>query len=119
MAWYGLLMAALFIVLAACGGDSNGTFTFSPQALNITAGTTVIWKNNTSAPHTVTGSSFGSGTINPGGSFSFKFTQAGTFAYPCKFHPYMTALEWVEAGNVHSYASLDGIMIYQPGRKYF
>lgn len=71
--------------------DSTGAFTFSPQALNITMGTTVIWKNNTSAPHTVTGSSFGSGTISPGGSFSFKFTQAGTFAYHCMFHPYMTA----------------------------
>ncbi len=173
VAWYGLLMAALFITLTACGGDSNtatatpaptnastitvgttntpsalsptptptrpkptptlarptptptvsrptptptrpkptptptpkpaptvdvtittdstGTFTFSPQALNVTAGTTVIWKNTTSAPHTVTGSSFGSGTISPGGSFSFKFTQAGTFAYHCMFHPYMVA----------------------------
>ncbi len=173
MAWYSLLLAALFIILAACGGESNtatatsastnasttivgttntpsapsptptptrsvptptptphrstptptvskptpiptpptptptptpaptmvvtittqsnGTFAFSPQALNITARTTVIWNNATSAPHTVTGSSFGSGTISPGGSFSFKFTQAGTFAYHCMFHPYMTA----------------------------
>lgn len=71
--------------------DSTGAFAFSPLALNISAGTTVIWKNTTSAPHTVTGSSFGSGTISPGGSFSFKFTQAGTFAYHCMFHPYMTA----------------------------
>ncbi len=71
--------------------QSNGTFAFSPQALNVTTGTTVIWNNNTSAPHTVTGTTFGSGTISPGGSFSFKFTQAGTFAYHCMFHPYMTA----------------------------
>jgi plastocyanin len=71
--------------------DSTGAFTFSPQAVNITAGTTVIWNNTTSAPHTVTGSSFGSGTISPGGSFSFKFTQVGTFAYHCMFHPYMVA----------------------------
>ncbi len=71
--------------------DNTGAFTFSPQTLNITVGTTVIWNNNTSASHTVTGSSFGSGTISPGGSFSFKFTQVGTFAYHCMFHPYMTA----------------------------
>jgi plastocyanin len=71
--------------------DSTGTFTFSPQTLNINVGTTVIWNNNTSASHTVTGSSFGSGTISPGGSFSFKFTQSGMFAYHCMFHPYMTA----------------------------
>jgi len=67
MAWYGLLMAALFIVLAACGGDSNGTFTFSPQALNITAGTTVIWKNSTSAPHTVTGNILAAEQFHPKG----------------------------------------------------
>jgi plastocyanin len=71
--------------------DSNGNFAFSPQTLNITAGTVVIWKNSTSTPHTVTGNTFGSGTITPGGSFSFKFTQAGTFAYHCMFHPYMVA----------------------------
>ncbi len=71
--------------------QSNGAFAFSPQALNVTAGTTVTWNNNTSAPHTVTGTTFGSGTISSGGSFSFKFTQTGTFAYHCMFHPYMTA----------------------------
>ena len=71
--------------------DRTGAFTFGPPALNVTAGTTVIWNNTTSAPHTVTGSSFGSGTISPGGLFSFKFTQVGTFAYHCMFHPYMIA----------------------------
>lgn len=71
--------------------DSNGNFAFSPQMLNIAAGTVVIWKNSTSAPHTVTGNAFGSGTISPGKSFSFKFTKAGTFAYHCMFHPYMVA----------------------------
>ncbi len=71
--------------------QSNGAFAFSPQTVNIASGTTVTWTNNTSAPHTVTGSSFGSAAISPGGSYSFKFTQAGTFAYHCMFHPYMTA----------------------------
>jgi plastocyanin len=71
--------------------QSNGSFAFSPQALNITAGTTVTWINKTAAPHTVTGSSFGSEAISPGGSYSFKFTQAGASAYHCMFHPYMTA----------------------------
>jgi len=78
--------------------DSTGAFAFSPQALNIATGTTIIWNNTTAAPHTVTGSSFGSGTISPGGSFSFKFTQAGTFAYHYMFHPYMMStikVNWV------------------------
>lgn len=72
---------------------SNGGFGFSPQALTITVGTTIIWKNNTTAPHTVSSDSgaFDSGTIQPGGTFRFKFTSAGTFAYHCNIHPYMTA----------------------------
>jgi plastocyanin len=71
----------------------NSGFAFSPQTLNISVGTTIIWKNNTTAPHTVTSDTgvFNSGTISPGGTFSFKFTWAGTFAYHCDFHPYMTA----------------------------
>ncbi len=72
---------------------TNSTFAFSPQTLNITVGSTIVWKNNTSAPHTVTSDNgaFDSGTISPGGTFSFKFTQAGTFAYHCSIHPFMTA----------------------------
>jgi len=71
----------------------NGGFGFSPQTLTISVGTTIIWKNNTTAPHTVTSDNgvFGSGTIAPGGTFSFKFTSAGTFAYHCNIHPYMMA----------------------------
>ena len=71
--------------------DSSSNFACSPQTLSITPGTIVIWRNSTSTPHTVTGNAFGSGTISPGGSFSFKFTQAGTFAYHCMFHPYRVA----------------------------
>ena len=77
--------------------DSTGTFTFSPKTITIKAGTTVIWKNMTQTPHTVTsddGKSFNTGDstpVTPGATYSFKFTTAGTFAYHCDFHPYMTA----------------------------
>lgn len=77
--------------------DSTGTFTFSPSSLTIKVGTTVTWKNTTQAPHTITsddGTTFNSGDsnpVNPGASFSFTFTKAGTFAYHCNFHPYMKA----------------------------
>ena len=73
--------------------NSQGTFAFSPQTLKITVGTTVVWKNTTSAPHTVTSDngSFGSGTIAPGKTFKFKFTKSGTFTYHCNIHPFMTA----------------------------
>jgi len=78
--------------------DSSGSFAFSPATLTIKAGTTVIWKNTTAAPHTVTsdnGQSFDSGTSNPiaaqTGTFSFTFTTPGTFAYHCEIHPFMKA----------------------------
>lgn len=78
-------------------GSSN-PFAFSPTTLTIKTGTTVVWKNTTSAPHTVTsddGKSFDSGTSNPiapqSGTYSFTFNQPGTYAYHCTFHPYMKA----------------------------
>jgi plastocyanin len=74
--------------------DSSGVFTFQPTTLNITVGTTVTWSNTTQAQHTATsndGTTFNSGTINPGSSFSFTFKNKGTFAYHCNFHPFMKA----------------------------
>jgi plastocyanin len=74
--------------------DSNGVFTFQPTTLNITVGTTVTWRNTTQAQHTATsndGTTFNSGTINPGSSFNFTFKNKGTFAYHCNFHPFMKA----------------------------
>jgi amicyanin len=78
--------------------DSSGSFAFSPASLTIKAGTTVVWKNTTTVPHTVTsddGKSFDSGIANPiaarSGTFSFTFTTAGTFAYHCAIHPFMQA----------------------------
>ena len=74
--------------------DSNGVFTFQPTTLNITVGTTVTWSNTTQAQHTATsndGTTFNSGTINPGSSFSFTFKKKSTVAYHCNFHPFMKA----------------------------
>jgi plastocyanin len=72
--------------------NSSGAFTFSPTSITITPGTMVVWKNMTVAPHTSTGDTgIWNGMIQPGATFSFKFTQAGTFTYHCNIHPYMMA----------------------------
>ncbi len=74
--------------------DSNGSFGFNPSTLIIRAGTTVIWKNVSSVPHTVTsddGQTFDSGNIAVGGTFQFTFKNAGTYSYHCNIHPYMRA----------------------------
>ena len=74
--------------------NSDGSFGFSPATLTIRPGTTVTWKNMSLAPHTVTsddGQTFDSGNIAPGGTFTFKFTVAGSYPYHCNIHPYMRA----------------------------
>jgi plastocyanin len=68
----------------------TGTFSFSPASITVAPGTIVKWINNTQAPHTVTGASFGSAIIAPGGTYTFTFNSAGSFAYHCSIHPYMT-----------------------------
>lgn len=68
-------------------------FSFQPQTLTVASGTTVVWTNNDSAPHTVTsdGGSFGSDTLSPGASFVHTFSAAGTFSYHCNIHKSMQA----------------------------
>jgi plastocyanin len=69
----------------------GGSFAFSPRTLTIPPGTLVIWRNETQVQHTVTGGPLNSGFINPGATFSFRFTSAGTINYHCTIHPFMTA----------------------------
>lgn len=88
------IVMAPFNVQSASSGSSAVTiqgFAFGPNALEVKVGTTITWTNNDGAPHTVTADdgSFDSGRLNPGGTFSFTFAQAGTFAYHCNIHPSM------------------------------
>ena len=73
---------------------------FAHVDLTLEAGTTVIWTNLDSAPHTVTsgspsdpdpGSLFDSGAevadwVAQGGTYSFTFNEAGVFPYYCRVH---------------------------------
>lgn len=68
-------------------------FAFVEGAIEIPVGTTVTWTNNDTAPHTATSTDgvFNSGRLDQGQTFSFTFTEPGTFAYFCEFHPGMQA----------------------------
>lgn len=76
---------------------SGGTITvgiyddyYSPASVSVTPGTTVIFRNYGARPHTVSSSSgIESGTIAPGGSFSYTFWNTGTISYYCRLHPQM------------------------------
>jgi plastocyanin len=79
-------------IVQGAGNQNNGQF-YAPPSFTVKAGTTVTWVNHDGSVHTVTskGSNlFDSGNIPTGGTFSYKFTQAGTYNYYCTIHPWMT-----------------------------
>jgi plastocyanin len=67
-------------------------FAFAPTTLTIPVGTTVTWTNQDEEPHTVVsndGSTFHSPGMGTKGTYTFTFTNAGTFDYVCSIHPFM------------------------------
>jgi plastocyanin len=80
---------------AGAGGGGNvvtmAGLRFQPGALTVAKGTTVVFVNDDTAPHTVTARSGGtdSGVIDPGKRFTL--VAAASFDYVCSIHPSMTA----------------------------
>lgn len=66
-------------------------FTFAPQEITITRGTTVTWVNDDDIPHAIATSNkaFRSKAMDTEDKFSFTFNQPGTYAYFCSLHPHM------------------------------
>jgi plastocyanin len=69
-------------------------FKFDPTPLTIPVGTTVVWTNQDTAPHTATSDpgsafTFDTGMLQKGQSGKITFNQAGTFTYFCSVHPNM------------------------------
>jgi plastocyanin len=89
----GIGLAKPFATRAASAAVSIGDGSFGPAALTIAVGDTVTWTNNDDSPHTVTAENgpFDSGNVDPGGTFTFTFTQAGTYGYVCRYHGEMRA----------------------------
>jgi amicyanin len=73
-------------------------YLYSPETLTVKAGTTVTWTNKDSIGHTVTTKAtlFDSGLLGKGQSYSYTFTQAGSYEYYCIPHPYMVGKVIVE-----------------------
>ena len=98
----------LFFTIISCsksGSTSSGStgtgvnvdmnnMLFSPSTITVKVGTPVKWNNSDYySAHTVTsndGTSFNSGSIAIGGSFSFTPATVGTFPYHCTIHAGMT-----------------------------
>jgi plastocyanin len=63
---------------------------FVPHDVTVKVGQKITWTNNDSPPHNVTatkGATFKSDTINPGATFDYTPTKAGTIDYVCTIHP--------------------------------
>ena len=80
----------------AAAGGAGGTvrmagLAFAPATLTVARGSTVVFDNDDTAPHTVTARSGGvdSGVLDPGRQFSVTVTDS--FDYFCSIHPSMTA----------------------------
>jgi len=72
---------------------------FSPVALRVAVGDTVVWVNNDPFPHTATAVSggFDSKSIAPDASWRFKAMKKGEFPYVCTLHPTMKGTVTVSA----------------------
>lgn len=89
--------AALLLVAASYGAAAKPrTHTVvlkgmrnMPATLVVNAGDTVVWKNEDVVPHTATDRAkrFDSGSIEPGGSWSYVADRKGTYSYYCAYHP--------------------------------
>lgn len=67
---------------------------FKPSTLTVKSGTKITWTNSDGFAHTVTadnGTTFSSGNLATGATFSFTASTAGTFNYHCNIHSGMTA----------------------------
>jgi plastocyanin len=76
------------MVAIPAGAMGQGPAAYGVNPLVVSTGTTVMWMNNDAISHTATSDTgvWDSGILGPGQSFSFTFTQAGTFPYHCAIH---------------------------------
>ena len=65
---------------------------FAPKTVNITADDSIVWKNTDTTSHQIvsTRGTFASPVLAPGKSYTFVFTQAGTYDYRDALYPKRT-----------------------------
>ena len=71
---------------------SIANFAFNPRS-PFHPGESVTWSNDDGSPHALVFNAGVGGTVSlsPGQSFTRTLAKAGTYDYPCSFHPYMMA----------------------------
>jgi plastocyanin len=93
--WAGLAIGAAGMALAAPQVHEvviEG-MKFTPAALEVSQGDTVVWTNRDFVPHNVTAENgaFRSDDLQPNQSWKFQADKKGDFPYFCSLHPTMKA----------------------------
>jgi len=85
-------------------------FTYAPNVITVTPGTTVTWVNHDDSPHTVTATAkaFRSQALDTDDTFTYTFTTPGDYAYFCALHPHMTGKVVVAPAAGHANRSGNG-----------
>ena len=88
---------------------------YAPSHVDVLAGDTVTWRNDSVRRHTVSAAdgSWDSGNLFGGQSYAHRFAAAGTVAYFCKVHPFMRG-----EVDVHSLLLTAPAEAGAPGRAY-
>ena len=113
-----LLLAPLSIPRvgeAAQFNISMGQNHFSSPTISINVGDVVVWRNTDSIAHTVTANdgSYDSGTMQPGGVFTYAFNTPGTYSYRCLIHSGMIGTITVNSTSaIPSYPPVYGSPTY-------
>lgn len=94
---FGILIIVAVVAVSGCTSQNNTApntvniqnNAFNPNSLTVQTGTTVNWVNLDSNTHRVTSDSdvFDSGNLSKDQSYSFTFSQPGTYTYHCTLHP--------------------------------
>jgi len=78
---------------AATDKVSIADFAYTPASITVKKGTSVTWTNEDTSQHTVTiddGTGPHSQPLNKGDTYTYTFSDAGTYKYHCTFHSNMT-----------------------------
>ena len=94
------VVAPVALVAAGCGAGGLGkpvvtnkvdlppSYRFSPNAIQIKAGTSVTWTNDDHFTHTVKVADGADHKLSRGSSVTISFPKPGTYHYICTLHPH-------------------------------
>ncbi|MGH9188514.1 MAG: plastocyanin/azurin family copper-binding protein [Acidimicrobiales bacterium] len=84
---------------ASAGVEIRGS-AFIPSEVRVAVGDSVTWTNADADLHTVQGGPMSSPEFGSGATFSYTFTEAGTYDYICRVHTFMTGSVVVGSASV-------------------